>query len=298
MTVLTHTSLVYGLALEHLPTAAAELCGARGSAAPVVSVEIHPDSPYEAEIDVYVDDDRATLRMTEGWVEIVRNPRAIRYHVSRPLTAEMLVHPYLAFPAAVVNHWLGRVALHAGCIVVDDAAIAILGTKGAGKSSTMAAAARAGYEVLAEDLLIVDGGEAMAGPRAIDLRADAAAEFGGRYLGVVGARERWRIALPPALVSSAPLRAVVILSWGDPIAARPLAMAERVGPILASCALGDGWIAPGAALELFDTPAWEIVRPRDLGRIDDVVELIASLAPGGSGRARHEVSASTTMTGL
>jgi hypothetical protein len=278
MTVLTNTSLVYGLALEHLPPAAADLCGAPCDEAPVVSVEIHPDSPYDGDIDVYVDDDRATLRMTEGWVEIVRHPRAaIRYHVSRPLTAEMLVHPYLAFPAAVVNHWLGRVALHAGCIIVDDVAVAILGTKGAGKSSTMAAAARAGYEVLADDLLIVDGGEAMVGPRAIDLRADAAAEFGGRYLGVIGARERWRIALPPARVSSAPLNAVVMLGWGEPMGARPLPMPERVGPLLASCALGDGWIAPKAALELFQTPTWEVVRPRSLERIDDVVSLIASL---------------------
>jgi hypothetical protein len=277
---MTRTSLVYGLALEHLPAHASELCGTSTCDDPVVPVEILAGDEYRGatDSDLYVDDNGAVIRLAEGWLDVTRWPSpVIRYYLDRPLTDEALVHPYLAFPAAVVSHWLGRVALHAGALIVDGVAIAILGTKEAGKSSTMAAAARAGFDVLSDDLLVIDAGDALAGPRAIDLRADAADAFGeSRYLGTIGARERWR--LPVSAGSpSAPLRAIVTLGWGDRIEARSLAMHERVGPVLESCALGAGWLSPSAAFDLFAVPAWEVLRPRDLDGIDDFVATIASL---------------------
>lgn len=46
----------------------------------------------------------------------------------------------------------GVLALHAGCVAVGDGAIAIVGEKGAGKSTLVGTFARAGYPILSDDV--------------------------------------------------------------------------------------------------------------------------------------------------
>lgn len=46
----------------------------------------------------------------------------------------------------------GRTALHAGVVAVDNGAVAIIGDKGAGKSTLIGAFARAGFPILADDI--------------------------------------------------------------------------------------------------------------------------------------------------
>jgi ABC-type dipeptide/oligopeptide/nickel transport system ATPase component len=50
----------------------------------------------------------------------------------------------------------GMVCLHASAIVVDDRAVALIGSAGAGKSTTAAAFAARGFSVLAEDVVTLD----------------------------------------------------------------------------------------------------------------------------------------------
>jgi hypothetical protein len=133
-----------------------------------------------------------------------------------------LVHPHLAPGAAVLARWLGRETLHAGAVLAGGGAWAMLGDRESGKSSTLDWLAAHGHPVLADDLLVLDGSDVLAGPRCIDLRADAAQRLGaGEPLGVVGTRERWRLRLGP-LASSAPLRGWGILDWGDDVAVEPV----------------------------------------------------------------------------
>ena len=63
----------------------------------------------------------------------------------------------------------GLVCLHASAIVVDGAAIALVGPAGAGKSTTAAAFSARGFSVLAEDVVTLDD--------AREARTDRAARF-------------------------------------------------------------------------------------------------------------------------
>ena len=79
---------------------------------------------------------------------------------------------------------------------------------------------------------MVDGANAFAGPRSIDLREEAAHRFeAGEPLGHIGARERWRLALGPVPVD-APLRGWITLAWGDAVSVEPIRGVERLKALL------------------------------------------------------------------
>jgi hypothetical protein len=67
-------------------------------------------------------------------------------------TATYLLGPVMGFVLLL----RGLVCLHASAIVVDDAAIALVGPAGAGKSTTAAAFSALGFSVLAEDVVTLD----------------------------------------------------------------------------------------------------------------------------------------------
>jgi hypothetical protein len=62
--------------------------------------------------------------------------------------ATYLVGPVLAFALRL----RGRTCLHASAVAIDDRAVALVGSPGAGKSTTAAAFAARGYPVLSDDL--------------------------------------------------------------------------------------------------------------------------------------------------
>ncbi|HEU4795596.1 MAG TPA: hypothetical protein VFT02_08190 [Pyrinomonadaceae bacterium] len=67
-------------------------------------------------------------------------------------TATYLLGPVMGFVLLL----RGLVSLHASAIVVDEAAIALVGPAGAGKSTTAAAFSARGFSVLAEDVVTLD----------------------------------------------------------------------------------------------------------------------------------------------
>lgn len=274
-------AVAYGLEFRGLPARTQALFSpAGGTQHPVVGVAVHDRKAVDATgaDDVVVNNERATLRLAEGRLGVERRPAlGVTYELAGGLTPEALVHPYLAFPAAVINGWLGRTTLHAGALTVAGRAVAILGSKESGKSTTMAAAAAAGLEVMADDLLVLDGTSALVGPRAVDLRSEAAARFGGRPLGRVGARDRWRIDLPPARQLAAPLACIVQLDWGDALRVEPVAGTDRVAALLEACALGTGWMPVQAPLDLIDVPQIRLQRRRDLDAMDATLQAIVEL---------------------
>jgi hypothetical protein len=74
-------------------------------------------------------------------------------------TATYLLGPVMGFVLLL----RGLVCLHASAIVVDGAAIALVGPAGAGKSTTAAAFSTRGFSVLAEDVVTLDDREKSAG---------------------------------------------------------------------------------------------------------------------------------------
>ena len=92
-----------------------------------------------------------------------------------PLSADELVHPFLAPAAALFAHWHGREGLHGGALALGGTAWGVIGDRLGGKSSLLAALAVSGTDVVCDDVLVLDGREVYPGPRTVDLREDAAA---------------------------------------------------------------------------------------------------------------------------
>lgn len=228
----------------------------------------------------YVDDVGARLWLSAGGVvELDRHSgRTVFYVNDRPPPAAIL-HPLLAGVAAVWARWHGRDSFHAGGFVAAGGVWALLGDKGAGKSSMLAALHRAGVPIVCDDVLIVEGDTAFAGPRSIDLRADSAQRFGlGDPLGVIGDRERWRVdldPLPPAL----PFRGWIRLAWGESVDVRRVPGRAGLAELLRHRALNVPPPSPATLLDLAGRPLLALSRPRAWESTDDAVQqLLAGVA--------------------
>jgi hypothetical protein len=232
---------------------------------PELRVELTETPPPEAPQEDRLGPDRALLTMHGGWLAVDRHPPRATFHLHAAPPDRDLVHPYLAPAAAVAARWTGRESFHAGAMLAGDGAWAVLGDKESGKSTTLAHLALAGHGVIADDLLIVDGDAALAGPRCIDLRATAAAELGaGEPLGVVGVRERWRLPLAP-VPARARLKGWITLSWGDEVAVEPLRGAQRMLSLLPFRSVQ---LVPGAPQQLVDYSSLPVLRLRRPRRWD------------------------------
>ncbi len=240
-----------------------------------------------------VDDRFAHVRLrTGGCVDIDRDRGRATFTVPSPLSADELVHPYLAPVAAVTAHWYGRESFHAGGIAFGEVAWGIVGDRRSGKSSILAALAGRGVDVVCDDVLVVDEHEVFAGPRTIDLREDAAVILdAGESIGIAGARERWRVRLGQI---DRPLRlgGWVFTAWGEEIALVPLPASDALTRLLRHRAITVPPMRPTAFLALAALPAWELQRPRSWDAVPHVLDcLAAALDPARAApwtpRARH-----------
>lgn len=206
----------YGLHLTGLETVGPSLVEAPATW-PNVSVE-RVLAPGATRPDTLTDD-RAEYSITgcPGSVRIDRSPLRVRFAAPAGLSDDEIIHPGLAGVASIVNRWLDRDAFHAGAFLVGSGAWAVLGAKEAGKSSTLGYVAAKGIGVVSDDVLVVEDGRALAGPRFVDLRAEAAEWMGqGIDIGVVGIRRRWRMHTS-SVPAEAPLRGWIVPEWGERI---------------------------------------------------------------------------------
>ena len=147
-----------------------------------VCVTAEPPPPRESVTDRW-------LSSGHGRADRFRSTRRGRATFSLPErpTDAALIHPHLASVAAIFAHWDQRETFHAGGFVVGGKVWGLLGAREAGKSSFLASLALGGVPVLCDDILVLDHLIALAGPRSIDLRADAARQLGaGEPLGLSG----------------------------------------------------------------------------------------------------------------
>ena len=223
------------------------------------------------------DERRATLELRDGGhVVLDRERRTAGYFTPAPLTDDELVHPFLAPVGAVFARWLGRQALHAAAFLADGGAWAVLGGRGAGKSTTIAGLHLKGHPVLTDDVLVIDGGVALAGPRSIDLRGDAAEGLEAVAAPARGGT-RERIVLP-AVPAEVPIVGLIFLEWGESLESRRLPPGELLGR-LSRCRmarrLGED---PLGLLEVAALPGWVVERPRAWGSLPGLLDRIAAIA--------------------
>jgi hypothetical protein len=213
-------------------------------------------------------DDELSVRLVSGgYIRLDRRACTATYVVPVRLDGEELAHPYLAPTASMFSVWLGREAYHAGAFAFRDGALAVVGDRRGGKSTTLAWLAAHDVPVLSDDLVVLDSGSVLPGPRCVDLRASSAAKLDlGEPLPSVRAGGRWRMRLGRA--RPARLRGWVFLAWGPRIEVRPLRPSERFDLILR---LGRPANA-AAPLTLAEVPAWQLVRPQEWASLPDALD--------------------------
>lgn len=206
-----------------------------------------------------------------GWAEIDRRGSTV-LRLPEPPSPEALVHPLLSTTATASAYWSGDLSLHAGAIEVGGRCVGVLGERGAGKSSTLAYLARMGVTVLADDILVLRGDRVLAGPRCLDLRRTTAEWLeSGTYLGVIGQRERWRMALGRA-PAEVPLHGWVSLEWGPDVAMEPLPSRDRVQALARHLAIQIPPRDPVAFLDAAARPFWRLTRPQSLDAVHETCE--------------------------
>ena len=243
---------------------------------PTFQIRSEVGEPPWRQSDV-VTDSEAELRLQTGGEVRIERDGLVLFTTRRLVEGWELIHPYLAPVAAVAGYWFDRESFHAGAFVVDGAAWAVLGERDAGKSTLLASLALRGVTVLSDDMLILDGVAPFAGPRSIDLRSAAARHLGvGEPLGIVGARERWRLRLGP-ITASAALRGWIFPVWGNQTDVSELTPHERVARLGSQRGLRLPAKDPARLLDLAALPAWELRRPRDWDALDAATNLILDL---------------------
>jgi hypothetical protein len=204
-------------------------------------------------------------------IRIEREPLSVTLDLCRPTPPEGVVTPHLSSAASTIAIWGGDEPFHAGAFLHRGGAWGVLGTKGSGKTSTLAVLNDLGVPVLTDDLLIYRRGEALAGPRCIDLRRGPAQRLAqGTDIGIIGTRRRWRVYLPPCPLS-APLRGWLVPEWGDSDRVDPVEPAERLRLLPAFRALRVPWENAQSLLEVATLPVLRWQRPRRLELIKSSV---------------------------
>jgi len=226
----------------------------------------------------FLRDARACVRTEpDGWVDVNLQTRTSTLNLpDRPGCRELL-HPYMASTAVVAAHWRGWESFHAGAFLVAGKAWAVLGGKGAGKSSLLACLALHGTPVLTDDVLVTRGAVGLAGPRCIDLRQASARQLAaGDPLGVVGSRERWRMeiaSVPPEV----PLGGWICLDWSKTTHIQHLP-ASRLLPILfAGLALRAGPRNPQGLMDLLALPAVSFTREQRIETLNESTQKLLDL---------------------
>jgi len=206
---------------------------------------------------------------------LVVDVAAGRVGVRAGIAPEEVVHPLstgIGLHFAVAR---GFDAVHAGAVAGPSGTWAVAGSKGAGKSTLLAACARQGLAVVSDDALIYDGRRCFAGPRSIDLR-EAAAERFGAAVAVRGSAARRRLTLPP-ITGEHRLAGMIHLAWGREPALRPVSASDSLAQLLERHR-EDGFPRnPVGMMDVAALPAYELVRPREWGRLAETVRLLQRL---------------------
>ena len=186
--------------------------------------------------------------------------------------AALMVHPFLSVPALAWGWWGGGETIHGGAVLGASGAWVIMGKKGRGKTTLLAALARRGATVLSDDLSVITGGQVLRGPRCLDLRPSAAAQLGAECAGKPRGRCRMQLGAAP---ERAPLAGFVSLSWGD-AAVTEVTPAERLRRLTEN-AMVERPRRDGARFDLVSLPMLDVRRLRDWRSLDASVDAVIGL---------------------
>lgn len=211
-----------------------------------------------------------------GRLVLDRTARTACFETPLRLDDDDLAHPYLAPAASVMAGWQGWNAFHAGAFAPGGRAVAVLGARERGKSTLLAALALEGVPIVTDDVLVLEGESAQAGPRCIDLRHGSV--LSPAVLEPSRSQTRARLRLP-ALAAAPELAGWVALEWGERLELEQLGPAQRLHR-LASAHSRAGEPRDDALLELVRLPGWVLRRPPRPELLAETAGRLVELAAG------------------
>lgn len=267
--------VAYGLALSGslVGEELRSLLPVDGGPWPQVKLDWEPKAMASA--NEVMDDDRASLRCLFGGNLLADRMAMSATFCNAPCPdPHVLAHPGLAGVALVFARWLGRSAFHGGAVLSDQGAWGVVGAKGRGKTTTLAALALNGHDVLADDMVVLDGSAALTGPRTLDLRPSAAEHMDGDFTVVtVRGGERRRLVLGSTVIS-APFRGWIFLGSAPQVTVERIPPAERLAALAEHLAVRLMPRDPVAFLELASLPAYRVGRPLSWDTLPAVISAI------------------------
>lgn len=120
------------------------------------AVKYEPQKAGEQRAYCSMDRQEAVLFWEEYGAFLVRQGKEIIIDPRADIDMRLLRLLLLGGCLAVLLHQRGHYVMHASAVAVEDTAVAFLGPKGRGKSSTAAAFYAQGHRLLADDLVAVD----------------------------------------------------------------------------------------------------------------------------------------------
>lgn len=223
----------------------------------------------------------------------VRAGAEVEYGPLPDLSLDAVRVPLLGVCMGLLLHQRGLLTLHASAVAVGDGAVAFVGAKGAGKSTTAAAFLRRGHALIADDVVAVDldagGGPAVSpGLATVKLWPRSLTAVGvdphtvPRLHGGVEKRILRADGAPSG--GPLPLRALYVLEEGEKLALEPLrardAFEEVVRHTYATRFIGpvvrETDLFRRCTRLLQSVPVGRLVRPDDLGGVDALVRLVAA----------------------
>jgi hypothetical protein len=142
---------------------------------------------------------------------------------------------------------------------------------------------RRGYGIVADDMIVLMGGMAFAGPRCLDLRPEVASRVDGEGDAVlVRGGSRTRLSLPsvPAIV---PFAGWIVLEEGSTLGAVRVPLAERLPYLRRQLMMGARPVTAG--LDLLAHPMWALRSPRTWAALPAAADALLAAVTQGDGRA-------------
>lgn len=202
--------------------------------------------------------------------------------------------PLLGVCLGVLLHQRGLLTLHASAVTIGSGAVAFVGEKGAGKSTTTAALVARGHTLMADDVVAVRmEGEStepvvLPGLAAMKLWPDSLAAVGIDPESVPTLHDDvekriWRVS-EDVEPQPRPLRCIYVLDVGERISSSPVPMrdafAELVRHTYAARFLGDAAVGVEHFKQctslLATVPVRRLTRPDDAARLADVAAHVES----------------------
>jgi hypothetical protein len=205
---------------------------------------------------------QACLEVPGGLLRLHRATSVMTVRSERPLPEDLFVHPWLTAGAGMFARWHGREAFHGGAFVAPSGeAWAVFAPKEGGKSTLLGWLAQSRHGVISDDLLVIDGDHALAGPRCVDLRPGTGAALGLDDLQSARGSARDRLVLAP-VPAEVPLAGIVYLTWSDGLDVRTVPLDERIPRLRRHNAFQRLPAGESALLRLAALPTLELRRPR------------------------------------